>query len=63
MATWFSLNRLCSTLHFDISSHRKTYFNKKSIKKVMLSFDEFEARILVWKPNARVNDIFRYDCG
>jgi len=30
---------------------------------VLLSFDEFEARTLVWKPNARANDIFRYDCG
>jgi len=30
---------------------------------VLLSFDEFEARTLVWKRNARVNDMFRYDCG
>jgi len=30
---------------------------------VLLSFDEFEARTLVWKPNASENNIFRYDCG
>jgi len=26
-------------------------------------FDEFEARTLIWKPNARANEMFRYDCG
>jgi len=30
---------------------------------VLLLFDEFEERTLVWKPSARVYDIFRYDRG
>ena len=49
------------SLH-NIYSHSKIHFNKKSLKR-LLSFDESEARTLVWKPDARVNDMFRYDCG
>ena len=30
---------------------------------MLFSFDEFEARTLDWKPNAKVNDAFKYDCG
>jgi len=30
---------------------------------VLLSFDEFEAKTLVRKPNAKVNNMFTYDCG
>jgi len=54
--------RICDVT-LNICSHRKTHFNKKSIGKVLPSFDELEARTLVWNPNAMVNDMFRYDCG
>jgi len=32
-------------------------------KRCCSHFDDVEARTLVCKPNARVNDIFRCDCG
>jgi len=51
----------CSTVYLTFAVIET--FNKKSLEKVLLSFDEFEARTLVWKRNARVNDMFRYDCG